>query len=205
MHFEYLEGQKVLAGVSFEVPAGKKVAIVGGSGSGWVNGLNPKFCIIDWRFFRCLFLFWLLFLFVTSLFGDSKWWTSNINFNPFQFQEKHNCEIIVSFLWTSERKHLCCWPEHTGYQFGKSEKGNRSCTSGITCFILPPLFTLKVTPFFFPGNVTKFLCVLLRGPNFSNVFKPLKAGRRLSWTDVLLYLITTYDELAEWWKYAWYT
>lgn len=34
MHFEYLEGQKVLAGVSFEVPAGKKVAIVGGSGSG---------------------------------------------------------------------------------------------------------------------------------------------------------------------------
>lgn len=40
VHFEYLEGQKVLAGVSFEVPAGKKVAIVGGSGSGWVNGLN---------------------------------------------------------------------------------------------------------------------------------------------------------------------
>ncbi|KAM9274063.1 iron-sulfur clusters transporter ABCB7, mitochondrial [Morus bassanus] len=34
VHFEYLEGQKVLAGVSFEVPAGKKVAIVGGSGSG---------------------------------------------------------------------------------------------------------------------------------------------------------------------------
>ncbi|KAM3866580.1 iron-sulfur clusters transporter ABCB7, mitochondrial [Diretmus argenteus] len=32
--FEYLEGQKVLNGVSFEVPAGKKVAIVGGSGSG---------------------------------------------------------------------------------------------------------------------------------------------------------------------------
>ncbi|XP_029463522.1 ATP-binding cassette sub-family B member 7, mitochondrial isoform X2 [Rhinatrema bivittatum] len=32
--FEYLEGQKVLDGVSFEVPAGKKVAIVGGSGSG---------------------------------------------------------------------------------------------------------------------------------------------------------------------------
>ncbi|POI33860.1 hypothetical protein CIB84_002388, partial [Bambusicola thoracicus] len=35
VHFEYLEGQKILAGVSFEVPAGKKVAIVGGSGSGW--------------------------------------------------------------------------------------------------------------------------------------------------------------------------
>ncbi|XP_071380838.1 iron-sulfur clusters transporter ABCB7, mitochondrial isoform X2 [Centroberyx affinis] len=32
--FEYLEGQKVLNGVSFDVPAGKKVAIVGGSGSG---------------------------------------------------------------------------------------------------------------------------------------------------------------------------
>lgn len=34
VHFEYLEGQKVLNGVSFEVPAGKKIAIVGGSGSG---------------------------------------------------------------------------------------------------------------------------------------------------------------------------
>uniref|UniRef100_A0A8C9NU35 Iron-sulfur clusters transporter ABCB7, mitochondrial n=1 Tax=Serinus canaria TaxID=9135 RepID=A0A8C9NU35_SERCA len=34
VYFEYLKGQKVLAGVSFEVPAGKKVAIVGGSGSG---------------------------------------------------------------------------------------------------------------------------------------------------------------------------
>ncbi|XP_049623178.1 iron-sulfur clusters transporter ABCB7, mitochondrial [Suncus etruscus] len=34
VHFEYIEGQKVLNGVSFEVPAGKKVAIVGGSGSG---------------------------------------------------------------------------------------------------------------------------------------------------------------------------
>uniref|UniRef100_A0A8D2L2Z3 Iron-sulfur clusters transporter ABCB7, mitochondrial n=1 Tax=Varanus komodoensis TaxID=61221 RepID=A0A8D2L2Z3_VARKO len=34
VHFEYLEGQKVLSGVSFEVPAGSKVAIVGGSGSG---------------------------------------------------------------------------------------------------------------------------------------------------------------------------
>ncbi|MEJ1281482.1 ATP-binding cassette sub-family B (MDR/TAP) member 7 [Cricetulus griseus] len=34
VHFEYIEGQKVLSGVSFEVPAGKKVAIVGGSGSG---------------------------------------------------------------------------------------------------------------------------------------------------------------------------
>ncbi|KAJ3587472.1 hypothetical protein NHX12_011069 [Muraenolepis orangiensis] len=34
VYFEYLEGQGVLNGVSFEVPAGKKVAIVGGSGSG---------------------------------------------------------------------------------------------------------------------------------------------------------------------------
>uniref|UniRef100_A0A671DGW9 Iron-sulfur clusters transporter ABCB7, mitochondrial n=1 Tax=Rhinolophus ferrumequinum TaxID=59479 RepID=A0A671DGW9_RHIFE len=34
VHFEYTEGQKVLNGISFEVPAGKKVAIVGGSGSG---------------------------------------------------------------------------------------------------------------------------------------------------------------------------
>uniref|UniRef100_A0A7N4Q0U3 Iron-sulfur clusters transporter ABCB7, mitochondrial n=1 Tax=Sarcophilus harrisii TaxID=9305 RepID=A0A7N4Q0U3_SARHA len=34
VHFEYIAGQKVLNGVSFEVPAGKKVAIVGGSGSG---------------------------------------------------------------------------------------------------------------------------------------------------------------------------
>nr|XP_033801677.1 ATP-binding cassette sub-family B member 7, mitochondrial isoform X2 [Geotrypetes seraphini] len=34
VYFEYLEGQKVLNGMSFDVPAGKKVAIVGGSGSG---------------------------------------------------------------------------------------------------------------------------------------------------------------------------
>ncbi|KAJ8338357.1 hypothetical protein SKAU_G00373230 [Synaphobranchus kaupii] len=34
VYFEYLDGQKVLSGLSFEVPAGKKVAIVGGSGSG---------------------------------------------------------------------------------------------------------------------------------------------------------------------------
>uniref|UniRef100_A0A2K6R8S2 Iron-sulfur clusters transporter ABCB7, mitochondrial n=2 Tax=Rhinopithecus roxellana TaxID=61622 RepID=A0A2K6R8S2_RHIRO len=34
VHFEYIESQKVLSGISFEVPAGKKVAIVGGSGSG---------------------------------------------------------------------------------------------------------------------------------------------------------------------------
>ncbi|XP_069748911.1 iron-sulfur clusters transporter ABCB7, mitochondrial isoform X2 [Narcine bancroftii] len=34
VYFEYLDGHKILDGVSFEVPAGKKVAIVGGSGSG---------------------------------------------------------------------------------------------------------------------------------------------------------------------------
>ncbi|XP_053555180.1 iron-sulfur clusters transporter ABCB7, mitochondrial [Bombina bombina] len=34
VYFEYLEGQKILNGISFEVPAGQKIAIVGGSGSG---------------------------------------------------------------------------------------------------------------------------------------------------------------------------
>lgn len=60
------------------------------------------------------------------------------------------------------------------------------------------LFPLKVTVLFSSGNITNFLCVSLHGPNFSNVFKPLKAGGRFSLTDVLLYLITTYDELAKW-------
>ena len=32
--FEYIEGQKILNSLSFTVPAGKRVAIVGGSGSG---------------------------------------------------------------------------------------------------------------------------------------------------------------------------
>ena len=32
--FEYIEGQKILNGLSFHVPPGKRVAIVGGSGSG---------------------------------------------------------------------------------------------------------------------------------------------------------------------------
>lgn len=35
VHFEYLPGQKILNGLSFSVPTGKKVAIVGGSGSGY--------------------------------------------------------------------------------------------------------------------------------------------------------------------------
>ena len=34
VHFEYVSGAPILQGLSFEVPAGKKVAIVGGSGSG---------------------------------------------------------------------------------------------------------------------------------------------------------------------------
>ena len=34
--FQYVEGRKILQGLSFTVPAGKKVAIVGGSGSGFV-------------------------------------------------------------------------------------------------------------------------------------------------------------------------
>ncbi|XP_071135089.1 iron-sulfur clusters transporter ABCB7, mitochondrial-like [Mytilus edulis] len=34
VHFEYLPGQNILNGLSFDVPSGKKVAIVGGSGSG---------------------------------------------------------------------------------------------------------------------------------------------------------------------------
>lgn len=32
--FSYIKGRDILQGLSFEVPAGKKVAIVGGSGSG---------------------------------------------------------------------------------------------------------------------------------------------------------------------------
>jgi len=34
VHFEYIAGAPILNGLSFEVPSGKKVAIVGGSGSG---------------------------------------------------------------------------------------------------------------------------------------------------------------------------
>ena len=35
--FGYLPGQNILNGLTFTVPAGKKIAIVGGSGSGYVN------------------------------------------------------------------------------------------------------------------------------------------------------------------------
>lgn len=34
VHFEYVPGKKILNGLTFTIPAGRKVAIVGGSGSG---------------------------------------------------------------------------------------------------------------------------------------------------------------------------
>lgn len=34
VYFGYEPGQRILNGLSFDVPSGKKVAIVGGSGSG---------------------------------------------------------------------------------------------------------------------------------------------------------------------------
>ena len=43
VHFSYVEGQKILDGLTFDVPSGKKIAIVGGSGSGYdyVLRMNP--------------------------------------------------------------------------------------------------------------------------------------------------------------------
>ena len=35
--FNYIPGQNILNGLTFTVPAGKKIAIVGGSGSGYVT------------------------------------------------------------------------------------------------------------------------------------------------------------------------
>lgn len=37
VHFSYNEERPILTGLDFRVPAGKKVAIVGGSGSGYVS------------------------------------------------------------------------------------------------------------------------------------------------------------------------
>ena len=45
--FQYVEGRKILNKLSFTVPAGKKIAIVGGSGSGYVTpGWNTS--AISW-------------------------------------------------------------------------------------------------------------------------------------------------------------
>uniref|UniRef100_A0A3B5A914 Iron-sulfur clusters transporter ABCB7, mitochondrial n=1 Tax=Stegastes partitus TaxID=144197 RepID=A0A3B5A914_9TELE len=53
VYFEYLEGQKVLNGVSFEVPAGKKVAVVGGSGlSGCGSHQKSTIVRLLFRFFE---------------------------------------------------------------------------------------------------------------------------------------------------------
>ena len=43
VHFSYVEGQKILDGLTLDVPSGKKIAIVGGSGSGYdyVLRINP--------------------------------------------------------------------------------------------------------------------------------------------------------------------
>ena len=56
--FGYVKGKDILQGISFTVPAGKKVAIVGGSGSGYVGShyllflplqLIPTLCVVDVR------------------------------------------------------------------------------------------------------------------------------------------------------------
>ncbi|KAK3578887.1 hypothetical protein CHS0354_010253 [Potamilus streckersoni] len=47
VHFQYLPGQKILNGLSFSVPSGKKVAIVGGSGSGKSTVVRLLFRFFD--------------------------------------------------------------------------------------------------------------------------------------------------------------
>lgn len=42
--FGYLPGQNILNGLTFTVPAGKKIAIVGGSGSGYVKMKSVFIC-----------------------------------------------------------------------------------------------------------------------------------------------------------------
>ena len=40
--FQYTEGRRILNGLSLDVPAGKKIAIVGGSGSGYIFYIIPN-------------------------------------------------------------------------------------------------------------------------------------------------------------------
>ena len=54
IHFEYGEGKEIFRGLNFSVPAGKTVALVGGSGSGYFRLLSATHfnCLlnyIDWR------------------------------------------------------------------------------------------------------------------------------------------------------------
>lgn len=47
VNFQYVEGKSIFENVSFTIPSGKKVAIVGGSGCGYdINYIN---CLDDCR------------------------------------------------------------------------------------------------------------------------------------------------------------
>lgn len=107
MHFEYLEGQKVLSGVSFEVPAGKKVAIVGGSGSGWVNGLNTPISDAECCFlnvFVLVFCFLLLSFVLSVLFGDCKWQTRNVTLASILFNFRKSTIVRLLFRFYEPQK-----------------------------------------------------------------------------------------------------
>ena len=54
VHFSYVEGQKILNGLSFDVPSGKKIAIVGGSGSGYKYILRISSLIVEICNFSCI-------------------------------------------------------------------------------------------------------------------------------------------------------
>ena len=43
VRFGYVEGKPIFNGLSFTVPAGKKIAIVGGSGSGYVTHTHKQY------------------------------------------------------------------------------------------------------------------------------------------------------------------